>query len=101
MPNGENLLVTLVGSRAPRFPGGPNPEKIIEGKQSDLIPSKTVSSEYFNSTSLSQPLSVGTEVEINGKRALVTVETKNAQSFGGALFAVRRVNRVEPASVFR
>lgn len=84
MPNGGNLLVTLVGSRAPGFSGGPDPSRIIEGSQSDLIPSKTISSEYFNSTSLSEPLSVGTEVEINGKRALVTVETKNAQSFGGS-----------------
>lgn len=84
MPNGESLLVTLVGSRAPQFPGGPNPEKIIDGNQGDLIPSKTISAEYFNSTSLSQPLTVGAEVEINGKRALVSVETKNAQSFGGS-----------------
>lgn len=82
MPNGKNLLDMLVGSPAPQFPGGPNPNKIIQGKQSDLIPSKTISAEYFNSTSLSQPLTVGTEVEINGKRALVTVETKNAQSYG-------------------
>lgn len=81
--NARSAPVKLVGSRAPFFAGGPDISKILKGKLSDLAQMNTVSVEHFNIKEFNAPIDVGTAIEINGKNAIIKVETMNAQGFGG------------------
>lgn len=83
LPDGKSSPVTLVGSNGPVFAGGPDTAKIIRGDISSLLQSNTVSAEYFDAHALKTSLKVGTALEINGKNAIIRVETKNVQAFGG------------------
>lgn len=83
LPDGKSSPVILIGSNGPVFAGGPDTAKIIRGDISSLLQSNTVSAEYFDAHALKTSLKVGTPLEINGKNAVVKVETKNVQAFGG------------------
>jgi len=81
LKNGKSSAVTLVGSEAPLFMGGPNPAKIAQGNLSDLANSGMVSVEYFDAKNLDPSLQVGTKVEVNGHSAIIKLGTKNTQAF--------------------
>ncbi len=80
---GKSSPVILIGSRGPVFAGGPDTGKIIKGHILSLMQPNTVSIEYFDRKTLDAALDVGTSLEINGKNAVIKVETKNVQAFGG------------------
>lgn len=84
--NGKTAPVTLIGSEAPGFVAGPLKEKIIKGSHEDLIEDFAISADFFDATTLANSTDIGTELEINGKRALVKVQTKDARGFGGSFF---------------
>ncbi|MCO6462467.1 MAG: ABC transporter permease [Saprospiraceae bacterium] len=81
LKNGKSSAVTLVGSEAPLFMGGPNPTKIAHGNLSDLANSGMVSVEYFDAKNLDPSLQVGTKVEVNGHSAIIKLGTQNTQAF--------------------
>lgn len=83
LPDGKSSPIVLIGSDAPVFAGGPNKSKIIKGNRFSLTQTNTVSAEYFDAKALNTELNLGSSLEINGKHATITVETKNAQAFGG------------------
>mgnify|MGYP001362256850 CR=1 FL=1 len=83
LKNGKSAVVTLVGSEAPLFVGGPDTAKIIEGNIAELANSKTVSIEYFDARKLDPSLRVGSNIEVNGQNAIIKATTMNAQAFGG------------------
>lgn len=83
LKNGNSSPVTLVGSTAPDFPGGPDTSKIIAGSLENLAAANTVSVEYFDEKSFNTKLNVGSTFEINGKTAIVGAKTKFIQGFSG------------------
>ena len=83
LANGKSNPFILIGSDAPVFAGGPDTAKIIDGEIASLNQSNTVSIEYFDAKTMNEPLKVGTSIEVNGKAAIIKVETKNIQAFGG------------------
>lgn len=83
--NGKNAPVVVIGSEAPDFIAGPGPDKIIDGDLIALGEEDAITSEYFDRKTLDYPVAKGTRVELNGKTAIVKVQTKNARGFGGSL----------------
>lgn len=81
--DGNTAGVTIIGSDAPAFIIGPNPEKIFEGSLNDLSLPESVSAEFFNAKSWNTDLYLNKPIEINGKSAQIKVITKEAQAFGG------------------
>ena len=90
--DGRTASVTLVGSDGPFFIAGPKEEKIIAGNLQDLNQSDAISAEYFSSKSLMVPLNINQTIEINGKSAVVKVQTKNIQGFGSDLVYSSLIN---------
>ncbi|PAC29854.1 FtsX-like permease family protein [Flectobacillus sp. BAB-3569] len=84
--NGKTASVLLIGSGAPVFVAGPNPVKVFKGKISDLAQDQAMSAEFFDQKTFDAALEVGTRVEINGKEAQISLQTKNARGFAGAFF---------------
>lgn len=83
-PNGKSSPVLLIGSEPPLFVAGPRPEKITEGDLFSLIGDAAVSAEFFDRQTFDFPVETGTRMEINGKSAWVTVQTRNARGFAGS-----------------
>lgn len=81
---GKSVPVLLIGSDAPDFVAGPTKKKIFKGTLDDLITDFAVSAEFFDSKTFNHPTDVGTQLEINGKRAFIRVQTKDARGFGGS-----------------
>lgn len=90
--DGRTASVTLVGSDGPLFIAGPKEDKIIAGNLQDLNQSDAISAEYFSSKSLLVPLNINQTIEINGKSAVVKVQTKNIQGFGSDLIYSSLIN---------
>lgn len=84
--NGKTASVLLIGSEAPVFVAGPNPVKVFKGKINDLAQDQAMSAEFFDQKTFDAALEVGTRVEINGKEAQISLQTKNARGFAGAFF---------------
>jgi putative ABC transport system permease protein len=82
--NGKTAPVTLIGSEPPYFVGGPNKEKIFKGKVEDLVNANAVSADYYDAATFDSPTDIGTMLEINGKTAVIALQTKNARGFGGS-----------------
>lgn len=83
--DGKTAAVTLVGSPVPEFIMGPIPNRIAEGEISSLIDPNAVSAETFSAKTWNTELHLDKPIEINGKRAMITVLTRNAQAFGASL----------------
>lgn len=82
--DGTTATVEVIGSEAPTFGAGPLPKDIIEGKLENLLEEAAVSGDFYDKFLFGGSSSVGTEFEINGRRAVFGVQTKNARGFAGA-----------------
>jgi putative ABC transport system permease protein len=76
---GASSGVTLVGSQAPHFKGGP--WNVVEGSAAALVNEGAVTTDVFDSRALSN-ISYGDHFEIGGKRAYVAAQTSGARGFG-------------------
>ncbi|WP_406629832.1 ABC transporter permease [Ornithobacterium rhinotracheale] len=81
---GNVAPVTLLGSSAPAFILGPPQHLILKGNLQDLMQSGSVSADYFDKKNYKQPVELGEMLEINGKQAIINLETKSAQGFGAS-----------------
>ncbi|AFL97042.1 ABC transporter permease [Ornithobacterium rhinotracheale] len=81
---GNVAPVTLLGSSAPAFILGPPQHLILKGNLQDLMQSGNVSADYFDKKNYKQPVELGEMLEINGKQAIINLETKSAQGFGAS-----------------
>lgn len=102
--NGRTAGVVLIGSEAPMFIAGPKPERILEGRITDLTAPEALSAEFFNASSWKTDIYVNKELEINGKSARIKLITKKAQGFGGdymytTLENARFYGNLEPSAV--
>jgi len=80
LPDGKTSGITLVGSQAPHFRGGP--WNITDGKIENLLNDGCVSTDYFDRRALSF-IKVGDIFEIGGKKVQMGLYTKGARGFGG------------------
>jgi putative ABC transport system permease protein len=83
--NGSSGTVTLLGVDANHIPALINTKKIIAGSISELQIDGAVSAEMFEIKNLGGDVSMGTNFEINGKRAFFAMQTKGFRGFGGSL----------------
>ena len=84
--NGKISPVIIIGSESPLFVAGPKEESIYEGDLMSLNDDNAVSADFFDKQVFDYPVEKGTRVEINGKNAVIKVQTKNARGFGGSFF---------------
>ncbi|MFO7622607.1 MAG: FtsX-like permease family protein [Bacteroidales bacterium] len=82
--NGKIAPVILIGSEAPHFVAGPRPDRIREGGLLSLNDDGAVSADFFDQSVFDYPVVRGTRVEINGKSAIIKVQTRDARGFGGS-----------------
>lgn len=84
-PNGSNASILLIGSEGPYYPAGPSLPKIRQGKRKDLQKNMAISSEFFDAETVGASTDVGTMLEINGKQAIVALQTKGVRGFGAPI----------------
>lgn len=87
--DGKSAGITLVGSQAPAFVGGP--WKISGGNTSNLLFDNAVTTDAFDKKLLGGA-QIGTQFEIGGKQAKVMLQTNGARGFG-ASFVFTTIDR--------
>lgn len=90
--NGTSGGITLIGVDATQMYAVLTPEKITNGKATDLQLDGAVSGEYFEKKNLGGLIDLGTDFEINGKRAFFALQTKGFRGFGSS-FCVTTIER--------
>ena len=90
--NGESGGITLVGVNIDKLNLVLDSSKIIAGKPSDLQADGAISGEYYELKNLGDNIDIGTELEINGKRAFFEMQTKGFRGFG-ASFCVTTIEK--------
>jgi putative ABC transport system permease protein len=83
--NGTSGIITLIGADKSHINSLINKEKITTGSISALQSDGAVSGELFEIKNLGGEVNVGTNFEINGKRAFFALQTKGFRGFGGSL----------------
>jgi len=94
--DGKSAGITLVGSQAPAFVGGP--WNIAGGKKENLLFDNAVTTDVFDKKLLGGA-QTGTRFEIAGKQAMVALQTKGARGFG-ASFVFTTIDRARYYSKF-
>lgn len=84
--SGKTAPVNIIGSDPPNFIAGPTTEKIGEGDLFDLVLDNAISADFYDASTFANPTDIGTELEINGKKAHIKLQTKDARGFGGSYF---------------
>lgn len=90
--NGESGGITLIGVDIDKLNIVLDSSKIIAGKPSDLQADGAISGEYYERKNLGENIDIGTELEINGKRAFFEMQTKGFRGFG-ASFCVTTIEK--------
>jgi len=90
--NGESGGITLIGVDIEKLNSVLDSSKIIAGKPSDLQAAGAISGEYYERKNLGDNIDLGTELEINGKRAFFKMQTKGFRGFG-ASFCVTTIDK--------
>jgi putative ABC transport system permease protein len=90
--NGSSGAITLIGVDASQVNAVINPGKIAAGKTTDLQLDGAVSAEFFEKKNLGGNIDLGTDFEINGKRAFFALQTKGFRGFGSS-FCVTTIER--------
>jgi putative ABC transport system permease protein len=87
--DGKSAGITLVGSQAPSFVGGP--WKLDKGTPQSLLQDQAVTTDVYD-TKLLGGAKIGTHFGIGGKQATVALQTKGARGFG-ASFVFTTIDR--------
>jgi len=90
--NGTSGAITLIGVNTSHLFAVLDPGKIIAGSTGDLQLDGAVSAEYFEKKNLGGNIDLGTDLEINGKRAFFALQTKDFRGFGSS-FCVTTIER--------
>ncbi len=90
--NGTSGAITLIGVDAGQLNSVLPPNKINEGKTADLQTDGALSAEYYEKKNLGGKIDIGTEFEVNGKRAFFALQTKGFRGFGSS-FCVTTIER--------
>ena len=90
--NGTSGAITLIGVNSSHLLAVLDKSKITAGNTSDLQLDGAVSGEYFEKKNLGGNIDLGTDFEINGKRAFFALQTKDFRGFGSS-FCVTTIER--------
>jgi putative ABC transport system permease protein len=90
--NGTSGAITLIGVDANQLHAVLKTEKITTGNIADLQLDGAISGEYFEKKNLGGLIDIGTNFEINGKRAFFALQTKGFRGFGSS-FCVTTIER--------
>jgi putative ABC transport system permease protein len=82
--NGTSGGITLIGVDLSKLNSVLDSSNIIAGKANDLLNEGAVSGEYFDKKNLGDNVDLGTDFEINGKRAYFAIQTKGFRGFGSS-----------------
>jgi len=95
--NGKTSGITLVGSQAPDFVGGPWGQVPVDNQK--MLPEGAVFTEFFDVKVLGG-LQPGAYFEINGKKVYNAGQTKGVRGFGGATYAFTTIERARTLGNF-
>jgi putative ABC transport system permease protein len=95
--NGRSGGITLVGTQAPDFIGGP--WALFTAKNEDMLPEGAIITEYFDSKVLGD-LKQGDYFEINGKKVYSAGLTKGVRGFGAGSYAFTTIERARVLTHF-
>ena len=90
--NGASGVITLIGVDITQLNSVLDNSKIIAGNARDLQMDGAVSAEFFEKKNLGENIDIGTEFEINGKRAFFALQTRGFRGFGSS-FCVTTIER--------
>ncbi len=90
--NDASGVITLIGVDISQLNSLLDQSKIIAGNSGDLQMDGAVSGEFFEKKNLGENIDIGTEFEINGKRAFFALQTKGFRGFGSS-FCVTTIER--------
>ena len=90
--NGESGGITIIGVDFNRLGAILDSTKIIAGKPADLLAEGAISGEFYEIGNLGNNIDIGTEFEINGKRARFALQTKGFRGFGSS-FCVTTIEK--------
>jgi putative ABC transport system permease protein len=90
--NGTSGVITLIGVDISQLGSVLDSGKIHAGKPADLQMEGAISGEYFEKKNLGDNIDLGTDFEINGKRAFFALQTKGFRGFGSS-FCVTTIER--------
>lgn len=90
--DGTSGGITLIGVDAGKVQAIVLPEKISAGAASDLQMDGAISGEFFEKKNLGGSIAIGTDFEVNGKRAFFAMQTKGFRGFGSS-FCVTTIER--------
>jgi putative ABC transport system permease protein len=90
--NGTSGAITLIGVNSSHLFAVLDKSKITAGNTSDLQLDGAVSGEYFEKKNMGGNIDLGTDFEINGKRAFFALQTKDFRGFGSS-FCVTTIER--------
>jgi len=90
--NGTSGAITLLGVDEYHINALINKDKILAGNISDLQLDGAVSAEYYEKKNLGDNINLKTNLEINGKRAFIVLQTKGFRGFGSS-FCVTTIER--------
>ena len=90
--NGSSGAITLIGVDANQINAVLSPQTITAGNPRDLQLDGAVSGEFFEKKNLGGEIALGTDFEINGKRAFFALQTKGFRGFGSS-FCVTTIER--------
>lgn len=90
--NGTSGGITLLGVDENHVNALVSKDKIMGGNVSDLQLDGAVSAEYFEKKNLGGNIDLGTNIEINGKRAFFVLQTKGFRGFGSS-FCMTTIER--------
>jgi putative ABC transport system permease protein len=88
--SGKSANVTLIGSQAPSFAGGP--WNMFTGNKELMIQDGAVITDYFDKITLGD-ISLGDYFEVNGKKVLNSGLTKGVRAFGGGVYTFTTIER--------
>ena len=83
--NGTSGAITLIGVDISKLNTVLDSSKIIAGKPADLQMDGAVSAEFFEKKNIGDNINLGTDFEINGKRAFFALQTKGFRGFGSSI----------------
>ncbi len=95
--NGKSSGVTLVGSEAPNFTGGPWGSQPV--RPSDMLPEGAVVTEFFDKNTLGG-VELGEYFEINGNKVYNAAQTKGARGFGAPAYVFTTIERARALANF-
>lgn len=90
--NGTSGAITIIGVDITQLNSVLDSSNIIAGKAAGLQTDGAVSGEFFEKKNIGDNIDLGTDFEINGKRAFFALQTKGFRGFGSS-FCVTTIER--------